>query len=73
MTYNITIDRAVCAPGHGKSIIDDMNAVDKHYLRQVMGFSGNTRFDNVETRVSMFAIRGEKLFRLPGNVQEFAH
>ena len=54
LKYNITIDRAVCAPGHGKSIIDGMNAVDKHYLRQVMDISGTTRCDNIETRMSIF-------------------
>ena len=38
MTYNITIDRVVCAPGHGKSIIDAMNAVDKNYLVRLWVF-----------------------------------
>ena len=54
LNYNIIIDRAVCAPGHGKSIIDGMNAVDKHYLRQVMDISGTTRCDSAETRMSIF-------------------
>ena len=59
LKYNITIDRAVCAPGHGKSIIDGMNAVDKHYLRQIMDISGTTRTDNVETRMSIFSKRNK--------------
>ena len=56
LKYNIIIDRAVCAPGHGKSIIDGMNAVDKHYLKKVMCMSGSTRYDDIETRMSMFAM-----------------
>ena len=56
LKYDIVIDRAVCAPGHGKSIIDGLNAVDKHYLRKVMCMSGSTRPDNIETRMNMFGI-----------------
>jgi hypothetical protein len=28
----VTIDRAVGAPGHGKDIVDGLNAVGKRYL-----------------------------------------
>ena len=59
LTYNVVIDRAVCDPGHGKSIIDGMNAVDKHYLRKIMLVSGNTRHDNIETRASIFGMKGD--------------
>ena len=34
--HNITIDRAVGAPGHGKDLIDGLNAVDKMYLKALM-------------------------------------
>ena len=34
--YNISIDRAICAPGNEKDVVDGLNAVDKHYLKQVM-------------------------------------
>ncbi len=34
--YNITIGRAVAAPGHGKDLIDGLNAVDKMYLKELM-------------------------------------
>ena len=34
--YNISIERAICAPGHGKDVVDGLNAVDKHYLKNVM-------------------------------------
>ena len=56
LKYDIVIDRAIGAPGHGKSIIDGLNAVDKHYLKKVMCMSGSTRADNIETRMSMYAM-----------------
>lgn len=34
--YNINIDRAIGAPGHGKDLVDGLNAVDKHYLKKIM-------------------------------------
>ena len=34
--YQITIDRAVGAPGHGKDVVDGLNAVDKNYLFKLM-------------------------------------
>ena len=34
--YNISIERAICAPGHGKDVVDGLNAVDKHYLKKFM-------------------------------------
>jgi hypothetical protein len=34
--YKIVIDRAICAPGHGKDLIDGLNAVDKMYLKELM-------------------------------------
>ena len=32
-TYQITIDQMIGAPGHGKDIVDGINAVDKKYIR----------------------------------------
>eukprot|EP00957_Ditylum_brightwellii_P137269 10465349-Ditylum_brightwellii.AAC.1 len=32
MQYNIVIDRAIQAAGHGKDVVDGLNAVDKRYL-----------------------------------------
>ena len=49
--YNVVIDRYVSAPGHGKSIIDGLNAVDKHYLRRVMCMSGSMYSDNDQRRI----------------------
>ena len=34
--YGIIIDRAIGAPGHGKDIVDGLNAVDKQYLKFCM-------------------------------------
>ena len=56
LKYNLLIDRAIGAPGHGKSIIDGLNAVDKHYLKKVMCMSGSTRPDDLETRMTMYAM-----------------
>ena len=56
LKYNIVIDRAVCAPGHGKSIIDGLNAVDKHYLRKKMCMSGSTRYNDLTSRMRMFSM-----------------
>ena len=55
LKYHIVIDRAIGAPGHGKSIIDGLNAVDKHFLKKVMCMSGSNRADDLTTRMKMYA------------------
>ena len=35
-TYSIIIDRGISAPGHGKQVVDGLNAVDKRYIYQLM-------------------------------------
>ena len=35
-TYCIIIDRGISAPGHGKELVDGLNAVDKRYIYQLM-------------------------------------
>ena len=35
-TYSIIVDRAISAPGHGKEVVDGLNAVDKRYIYQLM-------------------------------------
>ena len=47
--YKIVVDRAIAAPGHGKSIIDGLNAVDKTHLRRRMMMS-NPLSDNASSR-----------------------
>ena len=31
-TYSLIIDRGIGAPGHGKEVLDGLNAVDKRYI-----------------------------------------
>ena len=48
-TYSIMIDRVISAPGHGKEVIDGLNAVDKRYIYQFMSkvqIPGSVRFDS---------------------------
>ena len=35
-TYSIIIDRGISAPGHGKEVVDGLNAVNKRYIYQLM-------------------------------------
>ena len=46
--YSITIDRGISAPGHGKEVVDGLNAVDKLYTYQLMStvqLPGSNIFD----------------------------
>ena len=36
MKYDVVIDCAIGAPGHGKDVVDGLNAVDKRYLKTAM-------------------------------------
>eukprot|EP00957_Ditylum_brightwellii_P168781 12846778-Ditylum_brightwellii.AAC.1 len=36
MKYDIVMDCAVGAPGHGKDMMDELNVVDKRFLRTAM-------------------------------------
>ena len=33
-TYSIIIDWGIIAPGHGKEVVDGLNAVDKRYIAE---------------------------------------
>ena len=47
--YSIIIDQGISAPGHGKQDVDGLNAVDKHYIYQLMStvqITGLNRFDS---------------------------
>ena len=47
--YSIIIDRGISAPGHGKEVVDGLNAVDKRYIYQLMSnvqLPGSVRFDS---------------------------
>ena len=48
-TYSIIIDRGISAHGHGKEVVDGLNAVDKRYTYQLMSkvqLSGSVIFDS---------------------------
>ena len=48
-TYSIIIDRGISAPGHGKEVVDGLNAVDNHYIYQFMSkvyLPESIRFDS---------------------------
>ena len=34
--FSIIIDRSTSAPGHGKEVVDVINAIDKRYMYQLM-------------------------------------
>ena len=34
--YSIIIDRGISTSGHGKEVVDGINAVDKHYIYKLM-------------------------------------
>ena len=47
--YSIIIDPGISAPGHGKEVVDGLNAVDKCYIYQLMSkvqLPGSIRFDS---------------------------
>ena len=47
--YSIIIERGLSAPGHGKEVVDGLNAVGKCYIYQLMSkvkLPGSVRFDS---------------------------
>ena len=49
-TYSIIIDWGISAPGHGKEVVDGINAVDKRYIYHLMSkveLAGSIRFDSM--------------------------
>ena len=43
------IDQDISAPGHGKEVVDAINAIDKRYIYQLMSnvqIPGSNRFDS---------------------------
>ena len=48
-TYSIIIDCGISAPGHGKLVVDGLNAVDNRYIYQLMSkvkLPGSVIFDS---------------------------
>ena len=61
--YSIIIDLGIIAPGHGKEVVDGLNAVDKRYIYQLMSkvqLPGSVRFDSqikMHTGTEIFFVR----------------
>ena len=34
--YSVIIDQGISAPGHGKEVVDGLNAIGKRYIYQLM-------------------------------------
>ena len=34
--YSVIIDRGISEPGHGKEVVDGINAIEKRYIYQLM-------------------------------------
>ena len=67
--YNINIDRAIGAPGHGKDIVDGLNAVDKHYLKKLMRITKTADETELDIKKSMYTLfPKEKMYLLPKNL-----
>ena len=48
--HSIIIDRGISALGHGKEVVDGLNAVDKSYVYQLMStvqLTGSIKFDSL--------------------------
>ena len=46
--FSVIIDRGVSAPGHGRKLVDGLNAIDKRFLLQLMSsvqLPGVNRYD----------------------------
>jgi hypothetical protein len=50
--YDMTIDRAIGAPSHGKDIVDGINATDKRYLAGCMCLIGTPEANDGEKRMA---------------------
>jgi hypothetical protein len=50
--FNMTIDRQVGTPGHGKGIIDGINAVDNNYIAKCFCVTNTPEANNGASRIS---------------------
>ena len=46
LSFNVVIDRAIGTPGHGKDIIDGLNAVTKCFLQKQFCMTGTPEADS---------------------------
>ena len=56
--HSITIDRMVSTSGHGKNIVDSINACDKRYLKGNMCTIGTPEVDDYSKRMTAHSMIG---------------
>ena len=56
--HSITIDRMVSTSGHGKDIVDGINACDKRYLKGNMCTIGTPEVDDYSKRMTVHSMIG---------------
>ena len=64
-SYQIVLDRAVDTTGHGKDVVDGLNAVQKQYLSTCLRMCITSEKDNIESklmRVDAMTEKGELSF-----------
>ena len=47
--YSIIINRGICEPGHGKEVVDGIDAIEKFYIYHLMSnfqLPGSKKFDS---------------------------
>ena len=49
--FNIIIDRMIGAPGHGKDVVDGINACDNRYMMGKICMIGTQEVDNKESMI----------------------
>jgi hypothetical protein len=62
--FQIIIDRAVGAPGHGKDEVDRLNAVDKRYLQSKMRLTETAGADESDHKMKSYAMVENENFSL---------
>ena len=62
--FDITIDRAIGAPGHGKDVVDWLNATDKRFLRGKMCLIGTPESTDSVKRMAAHSMVGDASFSL---------
>jgi hypothetical protein len=64
--YDITIDRAIGAPSHGKDVVDGLNAMDKQFLKwlfRAIAEAGSNE-DKNERKIAAHSMTNEGVFSL---------
>ena len=75
-SYQIVLDRAVDAPGHGKYVVDGFNAVHKLYLVTCLRMCNTPEKDKIDSkrmRVEAMTEKGEYLRDESGNKGDKKH